>query len=468
MSYPSALMGQDPISETDALIRRGILIVAPSQLNPNKSEPFGPPRPVDYHFETNAPSLIGGEAVSIFFIALFTALRVYVRLFKKKNFGLDDYLIIPGALGAIIYLSLDIASHTKGCLGKHIYDCTYTEVYWFMRIADVEQPLFYFSVFCVKLSVAFANRRITGLASKRWMIVHWVFICLFLVLLPTTVFIQAFQCLPVPVRYSLIAIGSLTDPTQIKCLNMSAVSLATRVLHILTDVALLCVPITIMARLQMPWKKKARLISIFALGGMSTLASILRNIDIFHYNNDITWQYYGVYAWNTIDITFAVIVASLPALNSLLDVCIDGFKSLTSRNSSKPSLRLGAHGSEHSMERKLWNRKPSDGDSGVAVQAAPAPAPAAEQVSEHVPSPHGQEPVTYEQTSGAFVQAPTDQTQMPVYYVPATTDQGQAPVYYGQVQADYGQQPATQGQTPYAYAHAPSAYEYEASGSFHR
>lgn len=39
-------------------------------------------------------------------------------------------------MGALAYLSLDIVSQTKGCLGKHLYDCTYTEVYWFSRLAS--------------------------------------------------------------------------------------------------------------------------------------------------------------------------------------------------------------------------------------------------------------------------------------------------------------------------------------------
>lgn len=264
-------------------------------------------------------------------------------------------------LGAAVYLSLDITSQTRGCLGKHIYDCTYTELYWFIRIANVEQPLFYFCVFCIKLSVAFANRRITGLASRKWTITHWVFIAIFLVLLPTTVCLQAFQCVPVPARYSLIYIGSMADPHDFKCINTTAVSLATRVLHITTDVALLCVPIIILARLQMSIKRKSRLIFIFALGGMSMIASILRNLGVLRYSDDITWDYHDVYVWNTIDISFAVVVASLPSLNSLIDVGYSNMKNLRGYYNSNIS---------GGRFRKYWRSKASRGDtsgSGTVV-----------------------------------------------------------------------------------------------------
>ncbi|KAH6658755.1 hypothetical protein BKA67DRAFT_558975 [Truncatella angustata] len=369
MSDPSALLGYPPISDTDALIRRGLLIISPSQINPNKSEPFGATRPVNYEFETGGPSLIIGEAIAIFFIILFTSARLYMRLFKKKSFGLDDWMILPGAIGAAVYLSLDIISQTKGCLGKHIHDCTYTEVYWFIRIANVEQPLFYFCVFCVKLSVALANRRITGLTSRKWMTIHWIFISLFLFLLPCSVFLQAFQCIPVPARYSLIYIGSMADPHEFKCIDTKAVSLATRTLHMVTDIALLCVPITILVRLKMPTRKKARLIFIFALGGMSTFASILRNIGVLRYSDDITWQYHDVYVWNTIDLCFAVVVASLPALNSLLDVGFDRIKKL-SRHSLSSSL-TGRYSIRNYWRTKTSKKEGPGADSGAGLHEFP-------------------------------------------------------------------------------------------------
>jgi hypothetical protein len=130
----------------------------------------------------------------------------------------------------------------------------------------------------------------------------------------------------------------MVNPHELKCLNSTAVSISTRVLHVVTDVALLSVPITIVLGSGIPRRKKVRITAIFALGGMSTIASIMRNINITHGNlNDITWQYYEIYLWNTIDVSFGVIVASLPALNNLVDTGIEKFKSISNRYSSKPS-----------------------------------------------------------------------------------------------------------------------------------
>ena len=52
MANHSAVMGHASNSQSDAWIRRAMLIIAPSQLNPNASQPFGPPRPPGYTYET--------------------------------------------------------------------------------------------------------------------------------------------------------------------------------------------------------------------------------------------------------------------------------------------------------------------------------------------------------------------------------------------------------------------------------
>lgn len=165
------------------------------------------------------------------------------------------------------------------------------------------------------------------MASKSWQYIHWGFISLFLCLWPILTIINIATCLPVPANFSLWYTGSMKNPLRIHCLNRNAISLGSRIIHILTDCALLCVPIFIVARLQMPKARKYRLIAIFAIGGMSTIASICRNIFISRTYSDFTYQSYAIYCFDIIDITFAVIVASLPALNGLLESFIGVVKS---------------------------------------------------------------------------------------------------------------------------------------------
>lgn len=203
----------------------------------------------------------------------------------------------------------------------------------------VQEPLFYFSVFSIKLSIALGNQRLTRMIySRAWETLHWTFIGIFLCLLPICTFLNMFQCLPVPAGYSLTYVGAMANPHDIRCLDRRAISLSTRILHMVSDLALLCVPVVIVAQLHMPRAKKYRVSSVFAIGGMSTIASIVRNVLVLKPMDDFTWQSYIVYCFDIIDITFAAIVACFPALNSLLEALIRRIGLTTRSDSSKFSL----------------------------------------------------------------------------------------------------------------------------------
>jgi hypothetical protein len=47
----------------------------------------------------------------------------------------------------------------------------------------------------------------------------------------------------------------MKDARQTQCLNDGVISLEGRIMHILTDVGLLCVPITIVLRFQIPGRR---------------------------------------------------------------------------------------------------------------------------------------------------------------------------------------------------------------------
>ena len=138
-------------------------------------------------------------------------------------------------------------------------------------------PIFYFTVFLVKISIVLQNRRITGIASPKWQIAHWTYLSLLLCLWPICVFLNVFTCRPIATAFTLQAFAKVQDPRTIKCLNTNAVSLSTRSLHNITDGIMLPVPLIIIWRLQMPMPRKIRLMLLFCMGLLSSIASIVRN-----------------------------------------------------------------------------------------------------------------------------------------------------------------------------------------------
>lgn len=88
----------------------------------------------------------------------------------------------------------------------------------------------------------------------------------------------------------LQAIAEVPDPRTIKCLDASAVYTATRVLHILTDWFLLPIPLIIIWQLKMSLGRKIRLMSIFSVGFISTVASIVAFVLNSRLGPDVTCE----------------------------------------------------------------------------------------------------------------------------------------------------------------------------------
>ncbi|KAI4217985.1 MAG: hypothetical protein L6R36_009180 [Xanthoria steineri] len=284
----SALIGEEPIGQDDKLIHKALSELSPAILKLSKAA-----RAHHAPYQTRAPSMITGSSFALLLLLVITTARLWVRGHRSRAFGADDYAIIPGALGCMAYLSLVIAQETAGCLGKNIYHCTYQEFRWFYELAHYCFPLFYFTVFCVKISITLANRRITGMTSKNWQIAHWVYLALLGCLMPICVLLNIFPCSPIATYFTLQSIARVPDPKTIRCLNQDAISLATRYSHIVTDWLLLPVPLIIIYRLQMPVGRKIRLMLVFCLGFISSAASIVRNVLVTRQTNqfDVTCEF---------------------------------------------------------------------------------------------------------------------------------------------------------------------------------
>lgn len=126
------------------------------------------------------------------------------------------------------------------------------------------------------------------MTSKKWQMAHWTYLALLTCFMPICIFLNIFSCSPTAVFFSLQYIGKIHDPRTIKCLDEDVISLAPRIIHIVTDWLLLPVPLIIIWRLQMPLARKLRLMLVFCVGLISSVASIMRNILSERVTTDLT------------------------------------------------------------------------------------------------------------------------------------------------------------------------------------
>ena len=319
----SALVGQPPKTKEDydvVLAFARIANIPEGMFDPSKGFPMPLVRPPSDHYPVSypdrAPQIIAAMSVAIFLIFSITGTRLGLRVFRKDlQWGWDDIVVVPAALCVISWLGIVIGMATHGGLGKHYYDVTYHEVYWFLRLAGVDQVIFYVAVSLIKISIALFNRRLTGLTSSRWMIAHNVFLCLFVIYLVLGILLNVLACSPAGVQYDAIRYGSL--PEKPHCLNQNSMTISLSIVHIIFDFALLSVPLIVLSSIQMNMAKKLRIGFLFSVGSISCIGSVMRQILSYNSPLDMTW-YTKIISWTTVDIFFAITAASLPVLNALV------------------------------------------------------------------------------------------------------------------------------------------------------
>lgn len=107
------------------------------------------------------------------------------------------------------------------------------------------------------------------------------------------------------------------------CIDKKVLYVTGSTINIATDVAILCLPIREVLRLQMHRQTKVGLIAVFLLGGLVCIVSAVRFTVLLRANSpDLTWEFAGVLAWTNAELATAIASACLPVTRPLFRRCL--------------------------------------------------------------------------------------------------------------------------------------------------
>ncbi|PYI04303.1 hypothetical protein BO78DRAFT_398983 [Aspergillus sclerotiicarbonarius CBS 121057] len=189
--------------------------------------------------------------------------------------------------------------------GRHIIFLKSTKV--FIQIYVAACVSYSFTVMMTKISVLLYYNRIFPI---RWLrttsfIVGGVVIAYDL----AVVFIAALECIP---------LSSMWTGKPGRCIDTKGPFTALAIINVLTDVAILALPVKPVLNLNMRLGRKIQVLSIFLLGGVVCVFGILRAHALATVSDvDISWNatYSGV--WSYIEISVGIVAACLPTLGPL-------------------------------------------------------------------------------------------------------------------------------------------------------
>ncbi|PLB44745.1 hypothetical protein P170DRAFT_479293 [Aspergillus steynii IBT 23096] len=272
-----------------------------------------------------------GVAIAIAVVQiLIVVARFYTRYMQRVACALDDYLIVPALVASLGQSALYIVLLKVAGLGYHMEYVMQTP----QKLVSLEKGLyanqildFPFTVTPAKISILLFYIRIFNTFKSRMfayavgLIVMGHGIGVF--------FAAIFQCSPVAYTWDKTIQGGT-------CFDQQAFYRYVSPPNILTDVVILVMPMPFVWRLHTRMGQKLALTAVFLLGGLGTVASILRMTIFFQENamTDPTWASVNLGIWTVLEGGIIIIAACLPSIWPLIVRILP--RQLMSKHSSKP------------------------------------------------------------------------------------------------------------------------------------
>ena len=208
-------------------------------------------------------------------------------------------------------------------------------------------PFYYGSLSLTKFAIVFQTLRFVSPSQKRTRLACWIMIAVIFAYMIYTLITTFTICIPASFFWDKSIEGS--------CFNFLALWFVNAALNIITDVAILVIPLRIIISIQLPKAQRVWLILVFAIGGIVCISSILRlqSLYVVSVSSDPTFDNVAAAYWSDIEMNLAIICGSLPTLRPLLSRCFTTFQNSTYGTRSRitaqrpPSTPGLLHGQQH-------------------------------------------------------------------------------------------------------------------------
>ncbi|KAK8155402.1 hypothetical protein BKA80DRAFT_209240 [Phyllosticta citrichinensis] len=283
--------------------------------------------PRDDLYEDKGPSLCAITSALLVLATVFVVLRFAARWTRGANFGADDWMTVVALLFCYGAGGLNYGMIAHG-LGQHAKILDPADIVMVLKLLMAFECVYCTGVGFVKLSVVTMYSRIFPLPGFRigayilgTVTVGWVIAinC-----------VSIFQCTPIK--------GAWDTSIKASCIDLKASFIGNAIPNILTDVAILAMPVGQVFKLQVTLAQKISLCIMFLLGSFVLFASIYRFTTIMQFQtSDTTWTLATACTWCVVEVACGIISACLPTLRPLMRAISIQFGSSAARSKNTPS-----------------------------------------------------------------------------------------------------------------------------------
>ncbi|KAH7355206.1 hypothetical protein BKA65DRAFT_549278 [Rhexocercosporidium sp. MPI-PUGE-AT-0058] len=241
---------------------------------------------------------------------IFVALRFITKAMKGTKGRVDwsDWLLFFAVFCAIPNFYFCVKG--KNGFGKHFWELQDGQLKEILKMIYVAEVVYIIQLAIPKLSILVFY--IQSIPNEGFRLA--VFITMCLVVISTTIIstLAVVGCHPIPSFWDRDIKGH--------CLDINGVAYGIGGLSIVQDLVIIALPIPILKNMRLPWREKAMVLFMFAVGSSSVVISILRLQSIAGFGDslDPSWDYTVITTWSIFEVYIAIITASLPTIRHLL------------------------------------------------------------------------------------------------------------------------------------------------------
>jgi hypothetical protein len=298
----------------------------------------------------------------IILAGVFVVMRVAFKLLDGHELGLDDWSMLLTVAAGLANTVVIVSSTIPNGLGKDLWTLRPDQITAMLKSFYIQASLYFTELALLKLSLLFFYVRV--FPGKEVQRVLWGTVAFTTAWGVVFVIVAIFQCRPI--SYFWTKWDGLHKGT---CLNINSVTSSNAAISIALDFWSLGIPLWQLWGLKMHWKKKMGVAMMFCVGTFITIVSILRLQALVHFaaSNNVSWEFYDVSMWSTIEVGVGIMCACLPTLRLLLVKLFP----ILGGSSARSGQQYRNYGSGNELGHISKNQRSRNNASGVHSSRSP-------------------------------------------------------------------------------------------------
>ncbi|SPO06622.1 related to L-fucose permease [Cephalotrichum gorgonifer] len=219
-------------------------------------------------FEDRGPAVFAVTTATLVLATTFVAMRMVCRKFIVRNISWDDWIIMLAWVIAF-GLSFTINYGTRMGLGRHDRDIVNDDWPALQRCQYVFSVLYNPALMATKTSILVFYLRLAKNTQKVLRFASWATLGVVNVAGTVLTFMNIFQCKPIDAAWNP------WDKTS-RCIPLLTEFICSAPVNIVTDLAILALPIPVLTGMSLPPRQKTILVLTFGLGIFVTIVDVVR------------------------------------------------------------------------------------------------------------------------------------------------------------------------------------------------